>query len=188
VTRGTATLEAVGGVRVWSRGAGSGAYGEITARWRLSPHFGASVGGGRYPADPVRGVVAARYASAGVRLSLSPTPRRPRSLAEALDDAHPDTGTERVRLAATSESPGRWTLRVRAPQRTREVELTGDFTDWRPVHLVRVNDTVWEIVLPIESGLHRLNVRLNGGPWQAPAGLRTGEDEFGGTVGILVIG
>jgi hypothetical protein len=30
-------------------------------------------------------------------------------------------------------------------------------------------------------------VRYNGGPWQAPADLPTQADEFGGTVGVLLV-
>jgi hypothetical protein len=67
------------------------------------------------------------------------------------------------------------------------VELAGDFTDWQPWPLRRTDDATWETVLLIPSGLHRLNVRIDGGEWIVPAGLSRAADDFGDDVGILTV-
>jgi 1,4-alpha-glucan branching enzyme len=77
-------------------------------------------------------------------------------------------------------------LRVDAPG-ARTVEINGDFTQWRPVQLVRGIDGWWSVMVPIESGAYQMNVRIDGGAFQAPPGLLTSTDEFGGVVGILII-
>ncbi len=59
-----------------------------------------------------------------------------------------------------------------------QVELMGDFTDWSPVAMQRV-EARWRLLLPVTRGLHWVNVRYNGGPWQAPPLPRVVRDEFG---------
>jgi hypothetical protein len=39
----------------------------------------------------------------------------------------------------------------------------------------------------IAPGVHRVNVRADGGPWRPPPGLSVVRDEFGGEVGLLVV-
>lgn len=68
------------------------------------------------------------------------------------------------------------------------VELMGDFTDWRPVQLEADGRGSWRVRLPVEPGLHRVNVRYDGGEWRVPAGTRAVRDEFGELSGELVIG
>ena len=60
-------------------------------------------------------------------------------------------------------------------------------TDWQPIQLRRANGDFWEVTVRITSGVHRVNVRLNGGSWIVPRGLRAEEDEFGGSIGVLVV-
>ena len=56
-----------------------------------------------------------------------------------------------------------------------------------PWPLRRRGDGMWETVLPIPSGLHRLNVRIDGGAWIVPAGLSRAADDYGDDVGILAV-
>ena len=67
------------------------------------------------------------------------------------------------------------------------VEVAGDFTDWQPVALRRAGADTWESWLRIPSGVHRTNVRIDGGRWTAPAGTTRASDEFGGEVGIVAV-
>jgi len=69
----------------------------------------------------------------------------------------------------------------------KTVEVSGDFTAWKPVRLTPSPDGVWRISLPIAVGAHQVNVRVNGGRWLVPPGLTPITDEFGGAVGLLVI-
>jgi hypothetical protein len=43
------------------------------------------------------------------------------------------------------------------------------------------------VVVRIPKGIHRIAVRVDGGPWTAPAGARRADDDYGGEVGIFVV-
>ena len=77
-------------------------------------------------------------------------------------------------------------LVVQAAGATR-VELAADFTDWQPLALTKRADGMWEAVLQIPSGVHRVNVRIDGAAWIAPAGITRAADEYGSEVGILAV-
>lgn len=80
------------------------------------------------------------------------------------------------------------TLTVRVPAATR-VELKADFTDWQPRSLAPGDEPgTWRVTLPVPPGTYHVNLRVDGGEWIAPPGLPDLEDEFGGRVGLLVIG
>lgn len=67
------------------------------------------------------------------------------------------------------------------------VELAGDFTDWLAAPLQKAGGDWWELTVPVEPGLHRVRVRLNGGVWEAPPGLPRASDEGGPPTGVLLI-
>jgi 1,4-alpha-glucan branching enzyme len=91
-----------------------------------------------------------------------------------------------TRFIADRKRAGSVTLRVDAPG-AQLVEVSGDFTDWTPVRLSRASDGLWALTLPITRGKYQMNVRLDGGKWLVPPGLLPMLDEFGGSVGLLVI-
>lgn len=186
-------LQVSAGARPWAPGQGADAgvvttaYGEVSAAVTITRWLAVSLGGGKYPADPVRHTLGAAYLSAGFRLRTVGRATPPVPLQT--------TGVLRGRLMPTERdappleiegSAERRTLRIRAPGAT-SVEVMGDFTDWTPVRLVRVSPTVWEVELTIPAGVHRANIRIDGGPWSAPGGARLEPTEFGGTVGIVVV-
>jgi predicted carbohydrate-binding protein with CBM48 len=191
-SRGRFELDASLGARVSSRGAGHGVYGEASATLTLGERTAVFVSGGRYPTDPVSGSVAGRYASAGVRLRAAlprpPAIRDPQHLSRSPADGDGGAGFGgfTTRLDVQPAPDGMVRLVVYAAAATT-VELAGDFTDWRPVVLHRTVDGAWDSVLPIPSGVHRLNVRINGGAWTAPAGTTRVADEFGSEVGIVPV-
>jgi hypothetical protein len=45
----------------------------------------------------------------------------------------------------------------------------------------------WEGLFRIAPGLHRMNVRRDGGPWMAPAGTTRSADDFDGEVGVFLL-
>jgi hypothetical protein len=53
--------------------------------------------------------------------------------------------------------------------------------------MTRQPDGRWTLVRPVPPGLRQLVVRMDGGAWQAPAGLGTTVDEFGATVGVVLV-
>ena len=77
-------------------------------------------------------------------------------------------------------------LRVNAP-RAQLVEVTGDFTNWEPVPMLPTSGGWWAVTLPITPGKYQMNLRLDGGKWLVPPGLLSMADEFGGTVGLLIV-
>ncbi len=180
-----------GGVRTWTSNVDEGPYGEVLIHVPVSRRLAAELGGGTYPSDPVRGILAASYASIGVRVSTSAGRRQPAAeVEEALVRAYgeaPEAARAAVARLAVEMLPGATVrLRVHAPGAAR-VEIMGDFTDWVPLSLERTEGKSFEITLPIPLGVHRFNVRLDGGPWLVPRGMRAEQDEFGGTVGLLVV-
>jgi hypothetical protein len=192
-------LEARVGVRPWAHSgqvvgdAVAGIFGEVSGVMTLSPRFAVSVGAGSYPADPVRRILAARYVSAGLRIAVL---RPAASGAPLLDD--PALAAARARITSSPGLAGDAPLlqivdegplvrlEVHAPG-ARSVELMADFTDWQPISLTRADGDRWEVQLPLAPGVHRLNLRIDGGAWVVPAGARAEPGEFGGAVGVIVV-
>ena len=150
-----------------------------TAVLWITSRVAAVMGGGRVPANPSRGLPARNYANFGLMLSYSSIPRTtvpvaPRTLAAVKDfEVRPlATGTQKI------------TVRVGGVE---TVEVMGDFSDWTPLVLMRRGRDLWDITLPVTTGVHEINLRLDGGPWLAPPGLPTRRDSFSGDVGLLVV-
>jgi hypothetical protein len=70
----------------------------------------------------------------------------------------------------------------------RRLELMADFTSWEPVALVPSGAGRWTLAVLIPPGIHRVNIRADGGAWVAPPGLPQSNDEFGGVAGVLIVG
>jgi len=173
------------------RGGGQGVYGEAVATWALSRPLAVTLGIGRYPTDPIRGSVSGRYASIGLRVtgfSPRPPPRSAPAWPQYPVVPVPIAGSNGHLVAATVAvelAPGGPMLVVRASG-AASVEIMGDFTDWQPVMLTPLGDQ-WRLEVRLPSGLRRLNVRVNGGPWSVPAGATLEHDEFGAVVGTIVV-
>ena len=168
-------------------GAHSAALGGTASNWGsvavvtwLAPQVGIVLDAGTYPVDLTQGFPGGRFATLSLRLRT--TPARSASSA-ARDDATPATGVSSFAVEPASRGQ---TIRVRAPN-ARSVEIMGDFTQWRPVALRRNGDGSWLFDVRIEPGTHQVNIRIDGGPWMVPPGLPAITDEFGGSVGLLVV-
>lgn len=194
VTRGVLQIDASAGARMSSRGGGHGVYGDGSVTLTLGERTALFVSGGRYPTDAISGSVAGRYASAGVRLRTV-GPRQPpirvlRPLRVARAPANGDDpgggggGAARLDVHPTPDGPVRLVVHALA---ATTVELAGDFTDWQPVALRRTAEGTWEAVLRIASGVHRVNVRIDGGEWTVPAGTTPSADDFGSEVGMVSV-
>lgn len=140
---------------------------------------------GSYPADVGQGLPSAKYVSLGVRLASRRAIPPLRELPS--DPILLGRGPVAPDLKLSAEVNGSRTITFRAPSAGR-VEIMGDFTDWTPVQM-RAGDAsgTWAVTLPVSSGVHQVNVRIDGGEWSVPAGLTTIRDEFGGSVGVLVV-
>lgn len=69
----------------------------------------------------------------------------------------------------------------------RSVELSADFTGWKPIALARAAGGLWIADVHAAPGAYRVNVRVNGGEWAAPPGTVAVDDGFGGSAGVVVI-
>jgi hypothetical protein len=154
----------------------------------MTPHIALAVSGGTYPVDPTQGFPGGRFVSLAIRLAT----RRSRT---ALSSGTQQTALESradavlptvTGFVAERSTPGFVTLRVTAPL-AQIVEISGDFTNWVPVRLQPSGGDRWALTLPINPGKYQMNLRIDAGTWMVPPGLLAMLDEFGGTVGLLVI-
>lgn len=180
-------LGAVAGVRSAVRGfdEGPNAWASFNAIAWVLRTIGITAGAGNYPADPGQSLPAAKYVTLGVRIA----PKRIVPSATALPaDVLGVTGrVDPPAMTVADGTAGNRIITVRVPSAQR-VELMGDFTDWTPVQMSPTQPSgSWSVSLPLTSGVHQVNIRANGGAWSVPQGLTAVTDEFGGSVGILVV-
>jgi hypothetical protein len=167
------------GARLASRGVPGGSWGSATLALRLSSPLSLVVGagtatGGQFALDGEH-----RFVTLGFRV-------RPQ-FAPSMPDARATPAAATISgLSVGSLDGGKYELSVIAP-RARRVEITGDFTNWKPLTLTRAADGRWTATLALSAGTHRLNARIDGGSWIVPPGLTTMSDDFAGEVGLLVI-
>lgn len=167
------------GARLASRGVPSGSWGSATLAVRLSSPLSLVVGagtasGGRFALDGEH-----RFVTLGFRV-------RPQ-FAPTMQDARTAPAAATISSLSVGSLGGRrYELSIVAP-RARRVEITGDFTNWRPLALTRAADGRWTATLALPPGTHRINARVDGGSWVVPPGLTTMSDDFAGEVGLLVI-
>jgi hypothetical protein len=67
------------------------------------------------------------------------------------------------------------------------VELAGDFTGWDPLPMAPAGNGWWVVSRAMNPGKYQINLRMNGGKWVVPPGLLSMLDEFGGSVGLMVV-
>lgn len=99
------------------------------------------------------------------------------------------SGVDQARFAEGIAAEGdtvRVELVIDAP-RAGSVELMGDATEWTVTYMARLRDGRWRTELRLPPGVHRIAVRADGGPWMAPPGLPTGNDDFGTPVGLIIL-
>ena len=185
---GPVALEVEAGTRA-SGAVASGAFGDLSATLRLSIRAELIVTAGSYLSDPIRGTIGGRYATAGLRLDTPAlarrreVPRIPRTPSPT--PAPTSTWLERARVLL--EQDGGQAMLVVYVAGVHEVEVTGDFTDWKSVALVAAGLGRYRYTIPLPAGVQHFNVRLDGGPWGVPQGAALEADDFGGSVGVLVV-
>ena len=100
--------------------------------------------------------------------------------------AAPEATAGPERLVVVEAGGGAIRLELDLPG-ARSAEIMGDVTEWEPRPLRRRADGRWEATLTLAPGVHRLNLRTDGGPWRVPPMLTAVDDGFGGRVGLLVV-
>lgn len=183
-----------GGDRALGGGHGRSWLAADVALW-VTPRAALVAAAGRFLPDPTTSAIGGRHATLGLRLALRRPPRDelpriilPRARADGERDAGGvGPGAAAGSLVVEEVDGGRVTLRFTLPGAGR-AELMGDFTGWEPLPLRRDADGRWSATLALAPGVHRVNLRTDGGAWRAPPGLTAVDDGFGGEVGLLVVG
>jgi hypothetical protein len=186
-TYGGVSLSTTLGVRVGQADRVTVGWASVGATFAINRRLLATASVGNYPADLMQRLPGARFVSLSLRLpTRSRFPRRDDRPVAGAQTAPAGADGVILGVATTDSVRAGRVVRVRAPASER-VEIMGDFTDWEPRSLVRTPAGTWEINVPISSGQHRLNVRLDGGDWVVPTNVARVTDEFGGVVGLILI-
>jgi hypothetical protein len=70
----------------------------------------------------------------------------------------------------------------------KQVDVAGDFNEWKPVAAQRAENGIWYADLSIAPGQYRYAFRVNGKEWRVPRGATAVEDGFGGKSAWLTVG
>jgi hypothetical protein len=163
-------------------------WASATAVAWMTARVGLVASGGTYPIDPTQGFPGGRFVSLALRVATNGGRSQP-PVPGTEEDARPERpGAAVTGFSARQERPGTVTLTAEAGG-AQSVEITGDFSNWAPVRLTPTSGPAdsWSVTLPINTGKYEMNIRINGGPWTVPPGLLSMLDEFGGSVGLLVV-
>jgi len=76
-------------------------------------------------------------------------------------------------------APGLTRLSIRAASAS-QVEVAGDWNQWRPVPLARGSNGIWYGDFAIAPGWYRYAFRIDGARWEVPKGVAAVNDGFGG--------
>ena len=142
---------------------------------QLSDRLAFLTSAGRQLSDPLRSLPQADIVTASFRVSLGPKPLPVMQRATIAE----------VHLTRNSAGGGDLEVRVEAHD-TLVVEVAGDFSEWKPLPMVREGDE-WVVRVALPPGKYRIGVRANLGPWRAPRNLARVRDDFGGESGLIVI-
>lgn len=167
------------GLTVGSRVNGAesgGVWGRAAVTLPLSERFALLGAVGRQPRLPELRREGGWFTVAGIQVNL-PTGHRPPP------DAAPTPPPFQV---LDRDDAGLRTIVVRGIH-AGTLELRGDFTNWQPAAMTRLEDGVWSVTLPLPPGTHRVTMRVDGGAWTPPPGVPTLADEFSGRVGVMVV-
>jgi hypothetical protein len=156
-------------------------WGSVSATAWIRPSVGIVISGGTYPIDFTQGYPGGRFVSVALRFAAER-----RSGGMPLAPLVSPTSTEVRAFELAPGTAGAQRIRVHAPD-ARSVEISGDFTNWAPVALTPAGNGWWSASPPMSAGTHEITVRVNGGAWTVPPGLAAIRDEFGGSVGLLVV-
>jgi len=144
----------------------------------MTPQVALVTAVGRYPTDVAAALPGGRYATMALRFPLLNSDR-PAPLRNAVPMA---------RAAFAAHRSGARSVRIvlMAPDAER-VEIMGSFSNWQPVEMERAWPDYWQAAVAMAPGVHQINVRYDGGPWQVPPETTPVADEFGGVVGSFAV-
>jgi hypothetical protein len=174
---GRLAFDGVVGTRFSATNQPNETWGQLQSTFSLGPQVALVTSTGIRPSSAAYGIAQSRFVELGFRVSPSAL-RRPR----VPSSVRPTAATFQVENA----EHGARRLRIRVPN-ARSVELSGDFTNWQPISLRQADGDQWETTLAIAPGMHRVAIRVNGDAWTTPPGIAAVQDEFQGTVGVIIV-
>ncbi len=132
---------------------------------------------GSYPQD-LSGFTSGKFLSIGVwlRPAVRTDTRLPGSYARPRGSDVTIESTQAGRLRVTFVVPG-----------AQRVAIAGEWNDWTPEALTRVDGERWQANVALGKGAHRFSLLVDGDRWVVPSGVPSIPDSFGGTVGLLVV-
>lgn len=169
-------LSALAGGRDGSLGGKPWLQGQF--QFRVAPWVTFEAQAGNYPRD-ISGFTAGTFVSVGVWL-------RPWGRPTGIAAPGFSRGPSRRDVTIESASPGRErvTFVVRGAQ---QVAIAGEWNDWTPVALTRLDGERWLANVSLGKGAHRFSLLVDGARWVVPEGVPSIPDSFGGAVGLLVV-
>ncbi len=146
----------------------------------LSRATSLEISGGTFPPD-VTGFIAGSYISVGIWIGLGRQARVASTADVVRRFAAGSSG-----LTIENPAPGRQQVTFRVPG-ARSVAIAGEWNDWTPVELERLEDGRWRADLALSQGTHRFSLVVDGSKWVVPPGVATLPDDMGGKVGLLIV-
>jgi hypothetical protein len=136
----------------------------------VSSAMSLDVNAGSYPADRLVGIPGGRYVNLGMslRTGRSSLPNRP------LPEGAPAGPVGYTRLSLDADDAS-------------QVDVAGDFTNWKPLATHRAPNGVWYVDLRIPAGQYRYAFRVDGREWRIPDGTAAVDDDLGGKSAWLVV-
>jgi hypothetical protein len=169
---GPVLLSALAGARSGNLGGKPWLQGQ--AQWRFAPWASLDAQVGSYPRD-ITGFTSGNFVSVGIW--LRPGGRRDTRLPPVYG------GGTRRGVTIETTAPGKERVTFVVPG-ARRVAIAGEWNDWTPVELVRLDDERWQAEVALGKGAHRFSLVVDGDRWMVPPGVPSIPDSFGG---LLVV-
>ena len=139
------------------------------AEWRFARGVSLEAAVGSYPED-ITGFLSGLFVNAGLRFGRQ-TPVIPIPLPSP------------IRVEKLSPREVRVTFTVREAS---TVALAGEWNQWAPIPLSRVDSDQWQVTLPLGAGVYHFSLVVDES-WTVPEGVAKLPDDFGGEIGLLVV-
>ena len=158
----------------------TGGWAQAYATFAISPAVSIEGSAGSYPRD-ITGFDQGKYVNLGLRVFMGRATPAAAMIAAA---APVPLALERFEIQSLPGGGVRLTLAV--PDATT-LDIAGEWNDWTPAPMERTDDLRWTVALPLAAGAHRFALIVDGTRWIVPGGVTRLPDDFGGTVGLLIV-
>jgi hypothetical protein len=173
----TLTMSGLAGARAGNLGGRPWYQGR--AALAVTPWATLEADAGSYPRD-LSGFTEGAFVSVGVWLGGRARRQAPTALATSFSPP------AAAGVAVETVGAGRQQVTFLVPG-ANNVAIAGEWNDWTPVTMARLDGARWRADLALSQGVHRFSLVVDGRRWMVPQGVATLPDDMGGRVGILVV-